>query len=104
MHIKEQDLAAIMDIVKGFYALDTIPSYLKELLPLVAKELKDTNTNKCSRCKKVMRGGDLEITNCGHFYCKHCLLTLKNPINKMGKINGMWDCTVCKAHWPYFGN
>ena len=103
LRIKEQDLAAITDMLKGFYAFKSAPSYLKRLIPQMAEELNNANT-PCSHCHKVVRGGDLDVTNCGHFYCKHCLLTLKNPVNKMSETKGMWDCVVCKSSWPHFGH
>jgi len=103
LRIKEHALDAIIEMVKGLYAFDGALPHIKKMAAAMATELKSASTT-CSSCKKAITRGDLDISNCGHFYCKHCLLTLKNPDNKLGATKGSWDCVVCKSSWPYFGH
>lgn len=70
------------------------PVHIVEAIKEMAKELR--KTWDCPICFDMIspeENGDkgLAITNCGHYYCKQCLTTLKaQPQPK---------CAVCRREW-----
>lgn len=68
-----------------------IPVHIKNEMNEMAEKLK--KQWECPVCLDFISHEDLEITNCGHFYCKECLETWK----KTQKDNGhdKWKCGVC---------
>ena len=48
-----------------------IPAHITALMKEMSNELKKTWV--CPICLEFIKPEDLEITNCGHFYCKPCL-------------------------------
>jgi rubrerythrin len=71
---------------------DNIPSHIKNQLTDMAKELK--KKWECPICMDFIPDGEVEITNCGHFFCKDCLKNLK----QVSKNNheDKWSCPVCR--------
>ena len=47
---------------------------------------------ECPICFEVIQKGELEITNCGHKYCKNCYDKLVETTNK---------CALCKKQIKY---
>ena len=93
----KRELQAVIDMVKGFYAYNQSTAKMQEIVKKTAEEAKDA---KCPNCLKIIEGGDLSISPCGHFYCGHCLLVLSNPINNKG--SKTWQCSICRVKHNYF--
>ena len=72
------------------YELDQMPSHIKNEF----KEMADTLKKKweCPICLNTIEPNDLDITNCGHFYCKGCLKSLKNSMPD----SATYNCAVCR--------
>ena len=67
-------------------AESTIPSHLKTEIEEMAETLR--KNYECPICLEVISKGELEITSCGHKYCKNCYTALtQNPDCK---------CAVCR--------
>ena len=49
----------------------TIPTHIKEEFLKMGAELK--KTWECPICIDMIQPDNLEITNCGHYFCKPCL-------------------------------
>jgi hypothetical protein len=71
---------------------DAIPTHIKTELKTMAETLK--KKWECPICLDFIPDGTLEITNCGHFYCKGCLDQLKASARREGK--DKWECGVCR--------
>jgi hypothetical protein len=54
---------------------DAIPAHIKAELKEMALTLK--KKWDCPICLEFIPDGTLEITNCGHYYCKPCLTQLQ---------------------------
>jgi hypothetical protein len=65
-----------------------IKSELKEMASILKKKW------ECPICIEFIAEDELEITNCGHFYCKGCLENLKNSYKE--KEEDKWCCAVCR--------
>ena len=50
---------------------ETIPTHIKEEIKTMATALK--KKWECPICLEMIEEAELEITNCGHFYCRGCL-------------------------------
>jgi hypothetical protein len=62
---------------------DAIPTHIKTEFLAMATELK--KTWECPICLDFIQPDNLDITPCGHYYCKGCLHTLKGqPEPKCG--------------------
>ena len=62
---------------------DAIPTHIKNEFLAMATELK--KTWECPICLEFIQPDNLDITPCGHYYCKGCLHTLKaQPEPKCG--------------------
>jgi hypothetical protein len=55
---------------------EAIPEHIKTELKEMAAALK--KTWECPVCLVMIEDGLLEIANCGHYYCKPCLVELKS--------------------------
>lgn len=71
---------------------DMIPEHIKTEIKEMASALKKKWS--CPICMDMIEEGDLEITNCGHYYCKPCLTQLKQTAKNSGK--NKWDCAICR--------
>ena len=71
---------------------DAIPEHIKNELKEMATALK--KKWECPVCLDMIEDGDLDITNCGHYYCKPCLAQLKQTQKDAGK--DKWECAVCR--------
>jgi hypothetical protein len=69
---------------------DAMPTHIKNLMAEMATELK--KKWECPICIDFIPEGSLEITNCGHFYCKPCLEQLKKSFEGQDK----WECATCR--------
>jgi len=76
---------------------DALPEHIKSEMREMATALK--KKWECPCCLDMIDDGDLEITNCGHFYCKGCLTTLKQTQKTAGKEK--WECAVCRRKHNY---
>ena len=65
-----------------------LPQHLHNEIEDMAKELKKTWT--CPICLDFIKPGDLQITICGHFFCKGCLGAHKTANSVECK------CPVCR--------
>jgi hypothetical protein len=63
-------VARIRRVVAG-----EIPQHLKTEMEEMAQAL--SKPYECPICLDLIPKGELDITNCGHKYCKRCLTTLK---------------------------
>lgn len=71
---------------------DSIPTHIKTMLIEMAKELK--KKWECPICIEFIDDGNMEITNCGHFYCKGCLGQVKARAQQAHQEK--WECGVCR--------
>lgn len=55
---------------------DKLPEHIKSEYLDMMKELK--KTWECPVCMDMIQPDNLDITNCGHFFCKPCLATYKS--------------------------
>ena len=53
----------------------TLPQHIKEEFLKMGDELK--KTWECPVCIDMIKPDNLDITNCGHYFCKPCLKTYK---------------------------
>jgi hypothetical protein len=74
----------------------SLPTHIKEAF----KEMSDTLKKKwdCPICADMIPEGQLDITNCGHFYCKPCLVQVKAhwAAKPEWESHGKWECGVCR--------
>jgi hypothetical protein len=64
-----------------------VPAHIKEELMEMATRLK--KEWECPICMEMIKPDGLEITNCGHYFCKGCITTYKT--NKVD-----CKCPVCR--------
>ena len=76
---------------------ETMPSHIKNELKEMADRLK--KKWECPVCFEFIETENLDITNCGHFYCKGCLNSWKENCKSQAKEK--WDCCVCKRKHNY---
>jgi hypothetical protein len=69
----------------------TIPEHIKEEMKTMAAALK--KKWECPICLDFIADNQLDITNCGHFYCKPCLAGWKTAEKERGE--DKWKCGVC---------
>ena len=68
---------------------EKIPQHIINTLKNMAEELK--HKWECPICLDFIETNNLEITNCGHYYCKECLKThIQNTDEEK------WKCCVCR--------
>lgn len=77
--------------------VETMPTHIKNELKEMAEELK--KKWECPICQDFIEGEQLEITNCGHFYCKGCLNQWKEACK--GRGDAKWECCTCKRKHNY---
>lgn len=75
----------------------TIPEHIKTELKTMADKLKQVW--ECPICMDFITPNDLEITNCGHYYCKGCLVDWKETERRNG--NDKWKCCSCNRKSNY---
>jgi hypothetical protein len=68
-----------------------IPEHIKTEMKEMAAALK--KKWECPVCMDMIEDEQLEITNCGHYYCKPCLQSWKNAEKARGE--DKWKCGVC---------
>ncbi len=69
-----------------------IPEHIKTELFEMAKELQKKWT--CPVCRDFIATEDLEVTNCGHFFCDACLAGVKRHSVQEGQAS--WKCPCCR--------
>jgi hypothetical protein len=69
----------------------SIPEHIKEELRSMASALK--KQWECPICMGFIEEDALEITNCGHYYCKECLGGWKRSEKERGA--DKWKCGMC---------
>ena len=74
-----------------------IPEHIKEEMKAMATALK--KKWECPVCMDMIEDGDLEITNCGHYYCKPCLVAWKKTCKDRG--DAKWKCGMCNRSHGY---
>jgi hypothetical protein len=77
--------------------VETMPIHIKNELKEMAEELK--KKWECPICQDFIEGEQLDITNCGHFYCKGCLNQWKEACK--GRGDAKWECCTCKRKHNY---
>ncbi len=75
----------------------SIPAHIKTEFLSMAATLK--KRWECPICLGMIEEGDLEITNCGHYYCKGCLTGLQAAARTAHKPK--WDCAVCRRQHEF---
>ena len=73
-------------------AVEAIPTHIKTELKEMSAALK--KKWECPICLEFIPDGSVEVTNCGHFYCKPCLTQLKQTSRQQGE--DKWSCAVCR--------
>jgi len=69
----------------------SIPEHIKDEMKMMATALK--KKWECPFCLEMIDNDNLEITNCGHFYCKPCLTKWKEQTKEGGEAK--WKCGIC---------
>lgn len=68
-----------------------IPEHVKQELKNMASALK--KQWECPICMGFIPEDALDITNCGHFYCRDCLAAWKQTEKTRG--SSKWACGMC---------
>jgi len=68
-----------------------LPQHIKDELTAMAKELK--KEWECPICMEFIPIESLEITNCGHYYCRPCLDGWRQACRDRG--SDKWSCGKC---------
>jgi hypothetical protein len=76
-----------------------IPVHIKEEMKAMAVALK--KKWECPVCLDMIEDGNLEITNCGHYYCKGCLTALQRQYKQQHPQEDKWKCAVCRRKSAY---
>jgi len=83
--------------LKALEGAGSIPVHIKEALATMGAELK--KVWECPVCIDIIEPTALEITNCGHFYCKPCLVQWKTVSKNRG--DEKWKCGLCNKQHKY---
>lgn len=67
-----------------------LSEFVKKQLIEMGEELK--KTWECPVCLEFIKKENLDITPCGHYYCKPCLAELKKRPDE----NGQVSCGICR--------
>ena len=78
-------------IVEKTVIEQSIPEHIRTELKSMAEKLK--KEWECPVCMDFIPQSELEITNCGHYYCKGCLTAWKETEKRNG--NDKWKCGSC---------
>lgn len=91
-------------VLQSNIADPAIPKHIKNALTEMAGELK--KKWDCPICSDMIPDGGLEISNCGHFYCKPCLVSLKAfwATKPESESKGKWECGVCRRKHKLSGD
>lgn len=73
-------------------SVESLPTHIKEEIREMSTALR--KKWECPICLDMIDHGDLDITNCGHFYCKGCLAAFKQSERNAHKEK--WECAVCR--------
>jgi len=68
-----------------------VPEHIKTEMKEMALALK--KKWECPFCTDMIEHDDLVITNCGHFYCKPCLVSWQTTCKNRG--DAKWSCGMC---------
>jgi hypothetical protein len=69
-----------------------VPEHIKTTLKEMATTLR--KQFECPVCMDMIPSEQLEITNCGHYYCKDCLTATKTHARAEHKPK--WECGICR--------
>ena len=75
----------------------SIPEHIKTELKDMAIALK--KKWECPVCMDMIDDAQLEITNCGHYYCKECLNAWKETCKNQG--SDKWKCGMCNRQHKF---
>jgi len=75
----------------------SIPEHIKTEIKEMAKALK--KKWECPVCMDMIADEQLEITNCGHYYCKDCLESWKQTCKDRG--DDKWKCGMCNRQHKF---
>ena len=76
---------------------EAIPTHIKEEMKSMALLLK--KKWECPICLNMIEDGQLEITSCGHFYCRNCLDQHQDNSKAQGEPK--WKCATCRKKHNY---
>lgn len=76
---------------------EEMPTHIKNEFKEMAMALK--KKWECPICLDFIADDALEITNCGHFYCKPCLKQLIETQKTAG--DAKWECATCRKTHNY---
>ena len=73
-----------------------IPTHIKNEFLAMGAELK--KTWECPVCMEMIQPDNLDITNCGHYFCKPCLVSYKaNALAlTVSAGTGVCKCPICR--------
>jgi len=74
----------------------SIPEHIMAEFKEMATELK--KTWECPIHLDMIETNELEVTSCGHYYCKTCLQGMKDTARSQGKTH--MDCAICRRKIP----
>lgn len=93
------DWAQFAVIEKAVVAIDDkdVPQHIKDELKSMSAALK--KKWECPVCQDMIEHGDLQITNCGHFFCKGCLSQWQATQKASGEPK--WKCACCNRKFDF---
>ena len=70
------------------HTVEEIPKHIKDTIVQMSEELK--KTWECPVCFDMIEPKSLEITNCGHYFCKDCIVKYRadHPVDCV--------CPICR--------
>jgi translation initiation factor 1 (eIF-1/SUI1) len=79
-----------MQYNRGVITVDTIPTHFSTEFIEMAKELRKEFS--CPICFDMVNSDTIDITHCGHIYCKTCMTALKAQEDP--------KCAICRKKLP----
>ena len=76
---------------------EAVPEHIKNELKEMANQLK--KTWECAVCFEFIQVDNLDITNCGHYFCKGCISRHKETQKNAGKHK--WECPTCRREHSF---
>ena len=71
---------------------DCVPTHIKNLIKDMSDKLK--SQWECAICLEFIPDKQLDITSCGHFFCKSCLDKLKE--HSTANTKDSYECPSCR--------
>lgn len=97
LHLEQDTVVYRMITTESSNSDTRIPTHISAEFKQMAETLK--KRWECPICLDMIESGDLEITSCGHYYCKACLEAHKKSHKDKG--DPKWSCATCRKKHSY---